>query len=77
MFLMTPIFWMPDLLKGNRMILADINIVYQVIQSVRDPLLGNALSSYTILYLSIFTFFISIFSLFIYKKFHRRLIFWI
>ena len=77
MFLMTPIFWMPDLLKGNRMILADINIVYQVIQSVRDPLLGNPLSGYTILYLSIFTFFISIFSFFIYKKFHRRLIFWI
>ena len=65
MFLMTPIFWMPDLLKGNRMILADINIVYQVIQSVRDPLLGNPLSvtqSYIYQFLHfLFQFFLSLF----------------
>ena len=76
-FLMTPIFWMPELLKGNRMILADINIVYQIIQSVRGPLLGNALSSYTITYLSIFTIVTAIFALIIYKKFHKKIVFWI
>ncbi len=74
---MTPIFWMPELLKGNRMILADINIVYQIIQSVRGPLLGNALSSYTITYLSIFTIVTAIFALIIYKKFHKKIVFWI
>ena len=61
---MTPIFWMPDVLKGNRMILADVNIVYQMIQSVRDPILGNALSSYTLTYLSVFTFLITLFYIF-------------
>ena len=76
-FLMTPIFWMPDVLKGNRMILADINIVYQMIQSVRDPILGNALSSYTITYLSVFTFITSILAIIIYKKFKKKIVFWI
>jgi len=77
LFLMTPIFWMPDVLKGNRMILADVNIVYQMIQSVRDPILGNALSSYTLTYLSVFTFLITLLALVIYQKFHKRIVFWI
>ncbi len=77
LFLMTPIFWMPDVLKGNRMILADINIVYQIIQSVRDPILGNPLSSYTITYLSTFTILITFLAILIYKRFHRKLVFWI
>ena len=76
-FLMTPIFWMPDVLKGNRMILADVNIVYQMIQSIREPILGNALTGYTISYLSIFTLVTAIFSIIIYKKFYKRLVFWI
>ena len=74
---MTPIFWMPDVLKGNRMILADVNIVYQMIQSVRDPILGKALSSYTITYLSVFTFLITLLAIVIYQKFHKRIVFWI
>ncbi len=76
-FLMTPIFWMPDILKGNRMILADVNIVYQFIQSVRDPILGNSLSAYSITYLCMFTLIIAILALIIFKKFHKRIVFWI
>jgi len=76
-FLMTPIFWMPDILKGNRMILADVNIVYQVIQSIRDPILGNSLSNYTVSYLSIFTLITALLAFLIFKKFHKRIVFWI
>ncbi len=76
-FLMTPIFWMPDILKGNRMLLADVNIVYQIIQSIRDPILGNSLSNYSISYLIIFTTIISTLAFLIFKKFHKRIVFWI
>ena len=76
-FLMTPIFWMPEVLKGNRMYLADFNIVYQIIQSFRDPILGNPLTNYTITYLSIFTLVTAILSIIIYKKYHKRIVFWI
>ena len=74
---MTPIFWMPDVLKGNRMYLADYNIVYQMIQSFREPILGNPLTNYTITYLSIFTVVTAILSIIIYKKYHKRVVFWI
>ena len=74
---MTPIFWMPDILKGNRMLLADVNIVYQIIQSIRDPILGKSLSNLTISYLVIFTTTISALAFLIYKKFHKRIVFWI
>ena len=56
LFLITPIFWMPSILTNNRMILADFNILFQIIQTVRDPLLGNELSAYNLLYTSIFSF---------------------
>lgn len=77
LFLMTPIFWMPEVLKGNRMLLADVNILYQIIQMVRDPLLGNIPGSYSIIYVCTFTLFIFIISLFVYKKFKNKVIFWI
>lgn len=76
-FLMTPIFWMPDVLKGNRIYLADINIVYQIIQSIRDPILGNALTNFTISYISIFTLVTGVFSIIMYKKYYKRIVFWI
>ena len=77
LFLMTPIFWMPEVLKGNRMVLADVNILYQIIQMIRDPLLGNIPSSYSIIYVCIFTLLISIVSYFVYKKFKNKVILWI
>ena len=77
LFLMTPIFWMPEVLKGNRMLLADVNILYQIIQMIRDPLLGNIPNIYSITYVCIFTLLISITSFFVYKKFKNKVIFWI
>ena len=74
---MTLIFWMPDVLKGNRMYLADYNIVYQMIQFFREPILGNPLTNYTITYLSIFTLVAVILSIIIYKKYHKGVVFWI
>ena len=74
---MTPIFWTPSVLTDNRIILADVNILYQIIQTIRDPLLGNALSTYNLLYTFIFSILFFIFSLLIFKKYKNRIVFWI
>ena len=67
LFLMFPIFWTPSVLTDNRIILADINILYQIIQTIRDPLLGNSLSTYNLIYTFIFSIVFFIF-VFLYSK---------
>ena len=77
LFLMTPIFWIPANLNNNRIALADYNILFQIIQTIRDPLLGNALSIYCITMTSIFTLLISLIAFFIYKTNKNKIVFWI
>lgn len=77
LFLMTPIFWIPANLNNNRIALADYNILFQIIQTIRDPLLGNALSIYCITMTSIFTLLISLIAFFVYKTNKNRIVFWI
>ena len=77
LFLITPIFWMPSILTNNRMILADFNILFQIIQTVRDPLLGNELTMYNLSYTSIFSLLLLIICYFIYNKFKNRIVYWI
>ena len=60
LFLMTPIFWMPDVLTGLRVLLIDINILFHLIQTVRQPLLGLPIDKLTYLVsISSFTIFSS------------------
>lgn len=77
LFLMTPIFWIPANLNNNRIALADYNIMFQIIQTIRDPLLGNSLSIYCITVTSIFTLLISLIALFVYKRNKNKIVFWI
>lgn len=77
LFLITPIFWMPNLLKGNRALLADWNIVYQLIQTIRDPLLGISLNKFNLIYTSSFTLVFIILTIFIYQKYEKKFNLWI
>lgn len=77
LFLMTPIFWIPHTLNNNRIILADFNPLFQIIQTIRDPLLGNPLTMLCLVQTSIFTLFFLIISLIVYKQKHNKLVFWI
>ncbi len=38
----TPIFWRPEMLSGERMIFVNANIIYHVVSVLREPLLGEA-----------------------------------
>ena len=77
LFLMTPIFWMPSILTDNRILLADVNILYQIIQTIRDPILGNALSNWNIIYTLSFTSLTAILSFLLYNKYSKRIVYWI
>ena len=41
LFLLTPIFWDPNILTGRKMMLANYNPLYHIVQIMRDPMLGN------------------------------------
>lgn len=76
LFLMTPIFWMPDVLTGLRVLLIDVNILFHLIQTVRQPLLGLPIEKLTFLVSIGFTLFSSFLCFLINKKYMRRYIFW-
>ena len=76
-FLMTPIFWMPTVLTNNRKVLVDVNPVYQIIQTIRDPFLGNPISSYGFYFTIIFTFICGIIAFYYYRKFSKVYRIWI
>ena len=46
-FFLTPILWIPDMLSGNRAMLAELNPFTHFIAIVREPLLGRVPSTLT------------------------------
>lgn len=42
LILIMPILWKPDMLKGRKALLLDLNILYQLLELVRAPMLGIA-----------------------------------
>jgi ABC-type polysaccharide/polyol phosphate export permease len=76
-FLMTPVFWFPDVLQSNRTFLLDYNIFYHVIQIARNPLLG-ILPSINLIFINfIFSLFLICSTYLTYKKFYKKAVFWI
>ncbi len=76
-FLITPVFWLPDSLSKNKLLLVDYNIVFQIIQSIRDPLLGNKLTSNCIFINIFFSIILLILTTFFYNKYKKKALFWI
>lgn len=72
----TPIMWQADRLQGSRKIIATLNPFAHMISIVRDPLLGKApsLESYLVI-LGILGVGMFV-SLWMYKKFSHRIVFW-
>lgn len=74
--LVTPIMWKPAMLHGNRQIIATLNPFAHMISLVRDPLLGQMPSSESyIIIIGLFVVGFS-FSLWLYKKYIHRVVFW-
>lgn len=76
-FFLTPIMWMPQNLPQKLAWFIDINPFAQFIEIIRAPLIGQPLSFYTINYNLTFSL-IGIGIVFlIFKKFRRRIVYWI
>jgi ABC-type polysaccharide/polyol phosphate export permease len=72
----TPVFWFPSTL-GSRRWIADINPLSSLITIVREPLLGNAPSFATYLYVAVFTLVGLCLAIAFYARFHKRVIYWL
>jgi len=72
----TPIMWKPNMLEGSRKIIATLNPFAHMISLVRDPLLGQvpSLESYLIM-IGMLVVGLAL-SLWVYKKYIHRVVFW-
>lgn len=74
--LVTPIMWKPEMLQGNRKLIALVNPFAHIINIIRDPLLGKAPSVMSYIFvIGILVVGMSL-SLWLYKKCIHRIIFW-
>lgn len=72
----TPIMWKPEVLQGDRRFLALLNPLTHLINVVRDPLLNQVPSFLNYAVTISFFIFGSALSLFLYKKYMHRIIYW-
>ncbi len=75
--LVTPIMWKPDMLQGRSHFIVSLNPFAHMISVVRAPLLGQVPSFLNYAVCIVLFFVGSLFSLWIYKKYAHRIVFWI
>lgn len=77
-FYVTPILWMPSLLKlGRKFVYIEINPFFQLIQLVRDPLLGKCPTSFCWLTGLSLCFLGWLIALLIFNKYRSRIAYWL
>jgi ABC-type polysaccharide/polyol phosphate export permease len=73
----TPIFWAPDQLHGRIRALVDYNLLYQYIQIVRGPMMGQVPTAWTWLFVIAATVLGWALVFYLYAHFRRRIPFWL
>lgn len=76
LFFFTPIIWSVDQL-GDKVFLIQPNILYHYVEFFRSGLKNGYVDPNTILIVSLFTFFLTIFSIFLSKKFKKKINYWV
>jgi ABC-type polysaccharide/polyol phosphate export permease len=74
--IITPLFWSKDMLQKHQWI-ADLNPFYHMVQIVRAPLLGEAVSEHSWELVSVFCLVTMIAALTIFIRFRHRIYFWV
>lgn len=77
LFLVTPVFWDPSILSGKKVLLADLNPLYHMIEILRDPLLGKVPSYANYLTCSLLTLANGAVALLVFKTNHANKAFWV
>lgn len=73
----TPIFWRPEMLSGERMVFVNANIIYHVVSVLRGPLLGEAPPWRSLLITLAFAVLGLLVTFLFYGRFRRRIPFWV
>jgi len=76
-FLVTPIFWDPNILEGKKIILAQYNPLYSMIEIIREPLLGKIPSFKNYIYCILTTIVNGVLAYIIFKKNFNNKVFWL
>lgn len=76
-FYFTPIVWYKDLLSQDISWVLYFNPFFYFVDIIRAPLLGNDLSVYTVLFFIIFTPLVAGISVLIYRKYDKRVSYWV
>jgi ABC-type polysaccharide/polyol phosphate export permease len=77
-FYITPIIWLQDLITDQKLlILLEFNPIYHFFELVRNPLLGLVISLKSFIIIILITIFGWIFSLFIFGKYSKRIVYWL
>jgi ABC-type polysaccharide/polyol phosphate export permease len=77
LFWITPVMWKPDFIPSQYQFIIDYNPFAQFLNLLRNPFLGEPVSSYTWLTTSAITFGGGILALLLIGRYQRRIIFWI
>jgi lipopolysaccharide transport system permease protein len=76
-FLVTPIFWDPNILEGKKILLAQYNPLYSMIEIIREPLLGKIPSLKNYIYCILTTIVNGVLAYIIFKKNFNNKVFWL
>jgi lipopolysaccharide transport system permease protein len=75
-FYVTPVMWMPDFLPQKYRWIIDINPLAQFLEVMRNPFLGQPVSSYTWLFTTVFALGGGLIALAVIGRYRSRIIFW-
>lgn len=77
-FYITPIIWLQDLISDKKfLIFIEFNPIYHFLELARNPLLGSVISLKSLIVIILITIFGWIFSLFIFGKYSKRIVYWL
>ena len=75
-FIMTPIFWKPEILQGRRYFIVEYNLLYHYIETIRRPILFQQVNWNSLIIASSATVVIGIVSIIVFYKTKNKLVYW-
>jgi ABC-type polysaccharide/polyol phosphate export permease len=77
LMLLTPIFWMPTMMKGWRSLIFELNPLYYFIEFLRRPLMGAPPDATIVMVFLSITALLWLLGSFFYRRYHRYVAFWV
>lgn len=76
LLLMMPILWKPDMISGRKALLLEVNVIYQLLEIVRAPILGEMAPEHYYINCLIMTVVAFIFSAYLYVGSKNKIVLW-